>query len=191
MSELIRTAIFGGTFNPIHNGHLAIASAVLEADLTDELWLMVTPQNPWKMNLQLTDDSYRLELTRKATENMAGILASDFEFSLPKPSYTANTLRALDIAFPDRQFILVIGADNWAKFDNWYDHEYIIKNYPIIVYPREGYSLPTISRSNVTLLDCPLHNISSTEIRRRITSGEPLEGLVPDTVIPLLTHQMF
>lgn len=186
MSEPVRTAIFGGTFNPIHNGHLAIASAVLKAGLADELWLMVTPQNPWKRDLRLTPDSYRLKLACKATEDMAGITASDFEFSLPKPSYTANTLRALTEAFPERQFRLVIGADNWAKFDMWYDNGYIIDNFPIIVYPRTGYPLPAADRGDVNILECPLLDISSTGIRNRLAAGESVEGMVPESITPLL-----
>ena len=186
MSEKIRTAIFGGTFNPIHNGHLAVAKGVLEEGLADELWLLVTPQNPWKRNLKLLDDNIRLEMAEAATRDTDGITASDFEFKLPKPSYTANTLRRLDEAFPQRSFSLVIGADNWAKFDIWYDHQFILDNYPVIVYPRDGYALPEAKDGDVHILECPLVNVSSTEIRDKIAAGIPVDDLIPEAVAELL-----
>lgn len=186
MPDRIRTAIFGGTFNPIHNGHLAVARSVLDAGLADGLWLMVTPMNPWKRDQKLTDDDYRLNLARLATHDMDGITASDFEFNLPKPSYTANTLRALSEAFPDRDFILVIGADNWEKFANWYDSRFILDNYSIIVYPRSGYSIENSTGADVHILDCPLWDVSSTQIRERLSQGKPVEGMVPDCILSSL-----
>lgn len=186
MSDKIRTAIFGGTFNPLHNGHLAVARGVLDAGMADELWLMVTPQNPWKVDRVLMDDDFRLQMARKATEDEEGITASDFEFNLPKPSYTATTLRKLIEAYPDREFCLVIGADNWAKFDMWREHLYILDNYTIIVYPRSGYPLPRSDRGDVRILDCPLIDISSTEIRDRLQKGLSVEGLVPEAICGLL-----
>lgn len=186
MSDKIRTTVFGGTFNPIHNGHLAIARSIIEEGLTDELWFMVTPQNPWKANLSLMDDNIRLQMAKTATEGMSRIYVSDFEFSLPKPSYTADTLRSLDTAYPDREFSLAIGADNWEKFDKWYDNGSIIEKYRIIVYPRNGYNMKPTSSPNVTFLQCPLLDISSTEIRERIRNGLPVSGMVPDKLIPML-----
>lgn len=183
---MTRTAIFGGTFNPLHNGHIAVAKGVLEAGLADELWLMVTPQNPWKRNMALMDDNLRFRMAFEATKDIPGIKASDFEFSLPKPSYTAETLRKLSATYPDRQFSLVIGADNWAKFNNWYDYGFILENYPITVYPRDGYPISGIKYGNVHILDCQKIDISSTEIRSRISAGLPIGNLVPKEVEELL-----
>ena len=181
MSKPIRTALFGGTYNPLHNGHLAIAQSVLEQGLADEVWLLVTPCNPWKAGQELLDDRIRYEMVADAVKDIPGICASDFEFSLPKPSYTANTLRRLSADYPDREFILTIGADNWVKFHNWREADFISGNYRIIVYPRKGYNTDNIP-DGVYLLDCPLVDISSTEIRQRVIDGQPIDHLVPQAV---------
>ncbi len=181
MPEPIRTALFGGTFDPIHNGHLAIARSVLEKGLADEVWLLVTPCNPWKKNKKLLDDNIRLEMAAKAVEGISGITVSDYEMHLPIPSYTANTLRKISVDYPDRRFILTIGADNWAKFHNWCESAFILENYPIIVYPREDCPIGLLP-SGVTLLDMPLINISSTEIRQMVKDGDSIEQKVPTSV---------
>ncbi len=181
MSEPIRTALFGGTYNPLHNGHLAIARSVLEQGLADEVWLLVTPCNPWKSDQILLDDRLRYEMVAQAVKEMEGIRASDFEFKLDKPSYTANTLRRISADYPDRRFILTIGADNWVKFSNWRESGFILDNYPIIVYPRQDYPIESLS-GNVTLLDCPLMDVSSTQIRQMVKDGAPINEYVPASV---------
>lgn len=181
MSETIRTALFGGTFNPLHNGHLAIARSVLEQGLADEVWILITPCNPWKKDQALLDDRLRYDMVAQAVKEMDGVRASDYEFKLDKPSYTANTLRRISADYPDREFILTIGADNWVKFHNWKEADFIQNNYPIIVYPRQGYPIESLS-GNVTLLDCPLMDISSTRIRQMVQDGTPINELVPASV---------
>ena len=181
MSEPIRTALFGGTYNPLHNGHLAIAKSVLEQGLADEVWLLVTPCNPWKSDQILLDDRLRYDMVAQAVKEMEGIHASDFEFKLDKPSYTANTLRRISADYPDRRFILTIGADNWVKFNNWRESGFILDNYPIIVYPRQGYEPDTLP-DGVTYLNCPLVNISSTRIRQLVKDGTPINEYVPASV---------
>ena len=181
MSDRIRTALFGGTFNPLHNGHLAIAQSVLEQGLADEVWILITPCNPWKKDQALLDDRLRYDMVAQAVKEMDGVRASDYEFKLDKPSYTANTLRRISADYPDREFILTIGADNWVKFHNWKEADFILKNYPIIVYPRQGYPIENVS-GNVTLLDCPLMDISSTQIRQMVHNGTPINELVPASV---------
>lgn len=181
MSDRIRTALFGGTFNPLHNGHLAIAQSVLEQGLADEVWILITPCNPWKKDQALLDDRLRYNMVAQAVKEMDGVRASDYEFKLDKPSYTANTLRRISADYPDREFILTIGADNWVKFHNWREADFILKNYPIIVYPRQGYPIENVS-GNVTLLDCPLMDISSTQIRQMVHNGTPINELVPASV---------
>lgn len=181
MSDRIRTALFGGTFNPLHNGHLTIVKSVLEQGLADEVWILITPCNPWKKDQALLDDRLRYDMVAQAVKEMDGVRASDYEFKLDKPSYTANTLKRISADYPDREFIITIGADNWVKFHNWKDADYIQDNYPIIVYPRQGYSTETLS-GNVTLLDCPLMDISSTRIRQMVQDGTPINEFVPATV---------
>lgn len=181
MSDRIRTALFGGTFNPLHNGHLAIAQSVLEQGLADEVWILITPCNPWKKDQALLDDRLRYDMVAQAVKEMDGVRASDYEFKLDKPSYTANTLRRISADYPDREFILTIGADNWVKFHNWREADFILKNYPIIVYPRQGYPIENVS-GNVTLLECPLMDISSTQIRQMVRDGAPINELVPASV---------
>ena len=190
MPASIRTALFGGTFDPLHNGHLTIAKSVLEQGLADEVWLLVTPCNPWKKDSKLLDDKLRYDMVADAVKDMEGINASDYEFNLPKPSYSANTLRRISADYPDRQFILTIGADNWTKFNNWRDSNYILENYPIIVYPRKGYKVTGLTPNSV-LLDCPLVNISSTAIRNRIQKGEPIAHLVPAPIARTIAEKGF
>ena len=181
MSKPIRTALLGGTFNPLHNGHLTIARSVLEQGLADEVWILITPCNPWKKDQTLLDDRLRFDMVNEAIKGMEGIQASDYEFNLPKPSYTANTLKRISADYPDREFILTIGADNWVKFHNWREADYIQNNYRIIVYPRQGCDITELP-AGVTLLDSPLENVSSTEIRNLVNKGEPIDHLVPISV---------
>lgn len=172
-----RIAIFGGSFNPIHNGHIALAQAVLEQCRVDEVWLMVSPQNPLKLgDADLLDDNLRLDMAQKALEGIDGIKACDYEFHLPKPSYTWNTLQHLSADYPDHTFILLLGGDNWAHFQRWRHWQDILWHHDIIVYPRDNHP----GTINVPLLD-----ISSTNIRRRVRAGESIKGLVPDSIIPL------
>ena len=163
---MLRTGIYGGSFNPIHKGHIHIAQAALQSGLIDELWLIVSPQNPFKINDELLDDRLRLRLAQTAVKNIAKVEVSDIEFNLPKPSFTYNTLQELRKKYPDREFTLVIGADNWASFPKWYKARTILQSTPIIIYPRkdvsiDGKNLP----ASVTPLSMPLYDVSSTEIR--------------------------
>ena len=181
MSDRIRTALFGGTFNPLHNGHLTIVKSVLEQGLADEVWILITPCNPWKKDQALLDDRLRYDMVAQTVKDLDGVRASDFEFKLDKPSYTANTLRRISAEYPDREFVITIGADNWVKFHNWKEADFIQNNYPIIVYARQGYPIESLS-GNVTLLDCPLMDISSTRIRQMVQDGTPINELVPASV---------
>ena len=181
MYKPIRTALFGGTFNPLHNGHLAIVSSVLEQSLADEVWMLITPCNPWKKDQILLDDRLRYDMVADAVKDIPGIEASDYEFNLSKPSYTADTLRHISADYPDREFILTIGADNWVKFDNWRESDYILSNYHIIVYPRQGYIIDS-TPEGVHLLDCPLMDISSTQIRQMVKDGVSIKENVPASV---------
>lgn len=171
---MIKTGIFGGSFNPIHIGHLALANYLCEYADLDELWFMVSPQNPFKANASdLWDDRLRLELVRLATEGYAKFRASDFEFHLPRPSYMVNTLQKLREAYPDREFILIIGADNWVSFARWKDADIILKHHHILVYPRPDYEIDKHSLpENVQLIPTPLLEVSSTFIRESLKQGK-------------------
>ena len=184
-----QVGIYGGSFNPIHNGHVQLAKHILRLSTLDEIWFMVSPQNPLKPQNELLDDHLRLEMTHTALQKEPKLIACDTEFHLSKPSYTWSTLRHLSTEHPETSFTLIIGADNWLVFNQWAHHEDILRNYEIIIYPRlnapiNKQSLP----HNVHLLDTPLYNISSTEVRRRIQQGEDVNQLIPPEIIPLATR---
>ncbi|MBQ6652104.1 MAG: nicotinate-nucleotide adenylyltransferase [Prevotella sp.] len=179
--------IFGGSFNPIHWGHIRLARQIVGVAELDEVWLMVSPQNPLKRDVNLLDEQLRLQMARKALENEPRIEASDFEFHLPRPSYTWNTLQALNEAYPSIRFSLIIGADNWQLFPRWYRADDIISRYPVIVYPRKGSPIDESALpSSVRLVKTRLYNVSSTEIRRRVREGQSLNRLVPRAIQPLV-----
>ncbi len=182
---MVRTGIYGGSFNPIHNGHIALARQMLNAGLMDEVWFVVSPLNPLKKaQSDLLSDELRLEMTRLALEQEQGMMAQDFEFHLPKPSYTWNTLQAMSAHYPDRQFILIIGADNWELFPRWYHYQDILEHYSLVVYPREGTTIDADSLPpNVKLLNAQLYKVSSTEVRQRIKQGKSVRNLIPPSII--------
>ena len=182
--DKIKTGIYGGSFNPIHNGHIAIARKMTELAGLDEVWLVVSPQNPLKERGDLLDDRLRLEMTRMALAPYPKLKASDFEFALPRPSYMWNTLQALSAAHPDREFTLLIGADNWEVFSRWYHYEDIIAHYPIAIYPRTGSPIDTSTLPpTVRLYDTGLYDISSTEVREKAAHGEDVAQLVPQEIV--------
>lgn len=168
----IKTGIFGGSFNPIHIGHLALANYICEYGGIDELWFMVSPQNPLKQDESLLEDSRRLELVRLATQDYAKFKVSDFEFHLPRPSYTIQLLEALKGTYPEREFTLIIGADNWQLFDRWKESERLLAENKIMVYPRRGIEVREEDLpANVSLVQAPLFEISSTFIRKALQEG--------------------
>lgn len=185
----IRTGIYGGSFNPIHNGHIAIARAMIARVGLDEVWLVVSPQNPLKPAGSLLADEKRLLMAQTAVSAIPGVTATDYEFHLPRPSYMWNTLQSLSRDFPERDFTLLIGADNWAVFHRWFRADDIVAHYPIAIYPRTGYPIDTVSLPpNVKLIDTGLYDISSTQVRELIARGGDITGLVPDSVVPLATQ---
>lgn len=172
--------VLGGSFNPIHNGHIAIAEGVLKSGMVSEVWLMVSPRNPLKQESELMSDQERLDKVRRAVSGLPCIEACDVEFRLPKPSYTYLTMRHLREAFPHNSFALIIGADNWERFALWRNHEELLQNHRIIVYPRKGSKVNTNELpQNVRYLDLPLLDISSTQVRKLISRGEDVSSLVP------------
>lgn len=188
---MIRTGIFGGSFNPIHKGHTALAEQILKQNLVDELWLVVSPQNPLKKDMQLMDDQTRLELAQLAVKNHPSIKVSDFEFHLPRPSYMTDTLKALRNSYPERNFCLIIGADNWLVFDHWFNYQEILKDYSIIVYARQGFPIdPKTLPQNVHLISPMLYPISSTEIRQNLKEETDVSKWLEPEVIERLKKKL-
>ena len=169
-----KIAVFGGSFNPIHVGHVQLAQAVLRLCGVDEVWLMVSPQNPLKQESDLLDDKLRLALAQKALEGVEGVRACDDEFRLPKPSYTWNTLKHLSHDYPSYTFVLLIGGDNWAHFSRWHHWKDILWHHDVVVYPRDSYP---------GTIQVPLLPVSSTDIRRKVKNGEDISHLVPSSII--------
>ena len=183
-----KVGIFGGSFNPIHTGHIALAKSLCEKACLDEVWFMVSPMNPFKKTAtDLLDDQLRLEMVEKALEHEPQLKACDYEFHMPRPSYMYDTLMAMRRDYPDRDFVLLIGGDNWTMFNRWYRWEDILHNFRIIIYPRQG-SYIDISTlpANVRLVETELYNISSTEIRDKISKGEDITHLVPEAIAKLI-----
>lgn len=181
--QKIKTGIYGGSFNPIHNGHIAIAKRMLELAGLDEIWLIVSPQNPLKTVGSLLDDRLRLEMTQRALAPYPQLTASDYEFRLPRPSYMWNTLQRLSADYPEREFTLLIGADNWTVFDRWYHADDIIAHYPIAIYPRTGYPIDTARLpETVKVFDTGLYDMSSTLVRQYISEGKDITSLIPNGI---------
>ena len=173
------TALFFGSFNPIHVGHLIIANTMLQHEGIDEVWLVVSPQNPLKERATLLADHYRLKVC-------------DIEMHLPIPSYTVVTLAALQEKYPDREFCLVMGSDNLASFERWRNYQHILDNYRILVYPRPGSERCKLSsHPSVTMVDVPMIDISSSYIRQQIVAGRDVRYLLPEPVYKYLTEMHF
>lgn len=189
----IRTGIFGGTFNPIHLGHLALANYLCEENWVDELWFLITPQNPFKQEQTLLDNHLRMKMVEAAIADYPRFKASDFEFTLPRPSYTVTTLQKLSETYPDREFVLIIGADNWAAFDKWKSPEEILRNHRILVYPRPGYEInPHELPAQVKAVNTPLLEISSTFIRESIASGKDIRYFLhPEVYRFIKQHHLY
>lgn len=179
-----RIGIFGGSFNPVHIGHIRLARYLRTCDLVDEVWLTLSPQNPLKDAETLISDEHRLAMLRLATTGISEIVVCDIELSMPRPSYTINTLELLSSRCPDCQFKLIIGSDNWLRFEQWREARRIIAEYGVIVYPRPGYVIekPILTR-NVELVAAPMTDISSTQLRRAIAFGEFVDDYMPQSVI--------
>ncbi|MEA4981344.1 MAG: nicotinate (nicotinamide) nucleotide adenylyltransferase [Paludibacter sp.] len=167
-------AIYSGSFNPIHNGHLQLAGYLTDNQLADEVWFVVSPCNPLKEQPTLIDEYLRLDMVILSISGNDKFKASDVEFTMPIPSYTIDTLHRLSELFPEHRFSLVIGSDNALVFDQWKNPEQILNEYDVFVYPRNGYDFQLVAAKypKMQLLDTPIYEISSTEIRGMIRENK-------------------
>ncbi len=190
--KLIKTGLYFGSFNPIHIGHLAIANYMIEYSDLDELWFVVSPQNPLKEKKTLLKDHHRLEMVRLALADDNRFRVSDIEFKLPIPSYTIDTLAYLGEKYPGHEFQLVMGADQLRTFRRWKHAELIAQNYHRLIYPRPGVDPESLkSVPNATVVNAPLMEISSSFIRLAIKDGKDIRHLVPTPAYAYMREMHF
>ncbi|HSH20298.1 MAG TPA: nicotinate (nicotinamide) nucleotide adenylyltransferase [Draconibacterium sp.] len=188
-----KIGLYFGSYNPIHIGHMAIANYMVEFTDIDQLWFVVSPQNPFKKKENLLADYHRLEMVNRAIENDYRFRASNIEFSLPKPSYTIDTLTYLQERYPDHSFNILMGSDNLESFPKWKNFEMIVENYGVIVYPRPGFDSSKIPNfKTVTVAEnAPLMEISSSFIRKAIKEGKDIRHFVPQNAWGYLEEMNF
>jgi nicotinate-nucleotide adenylyltransferase len=188
----MKAGLFFGSFNPIHIGHLAIARQMVQFDDIDQLWFVVSPQNPLKNTNDMLSDHHRLEMVKLAIKGDFRFRASDIEFNLPKPSYTINTLTYLRQKYPTNEFVIIMGADNFVHITKWKDYETLIKEYRFLIYPRPGIILSKLDlKGNFTLVDSPLMEISSTQIRQAISEKKDTSHLLTPSVLQYIEEMNF
>ncbi|MGE4569497.1 MAG: nicotinate (nicotinamide) nucleotide adenylyltransferase [Bacteroidales bacterium] len=189
-----KTGLFFGSFSPIHIGHMAVANYMAVCTDLEELWFVVSPQNPLKPSNQLWEEAFRLDLVKKAVEGIPFFAVCDLEFSLPRPSYTINTLNALSEQYPDRTFVLVMGSDGLAQFSQWKSADQIVSRYSRYIYPRydsepTGLASGAMMIPNATVVQAPRIEISSTFIRESLALQRDVRCFVPESIWPLLRER--
>lgn len=191
----MKVGLFFGSFNPIHIGHLILANYVLDYSSLDELWFVVSPQNPLKDKKTLLGDYYRLEMVELAIKNYPKLKASNIEFSLPKPSYTIDTLTYLKEKFPNDEFSILMGEDNLLSLPKWKNAEVLVENYSILVYPRIFDSAGEVpvyqNHKNITKISAPIIELSATQIRQMLKEGKNPRAMLPPEVFQYLDRTGF
>ena len=190
-----KVGLFFGSFNPIHIGHLILANYILENSDMAELWFVVSPQNPFKDKKTLLNDHNRLDMVQLSVKNYPKMRASNVEFSLPKPSYTIDTLTYLKEKYPDHSFALIMGEDNLKGLPKWKNAEILIENHQIIVYPRifegEKQDNEYLKHDNISMVNAPIIELSATEIRNMIKNGKNVRPMLPPEVYEYLDGSNF
>lgn len=190
-----KVSLFFGSFNPIHIGHLILANYILENSDMAELWFVVSPQNPFKDKKALLNDHNRLDMVQLAVKNYPKMRVSNVEFSLPKPSYTIDTLTYLKEKYPDHSFALIMGEDNLKGLPKWKNSDKLIENYQIIVYPRlfagEKQENEYLKHENISMVNAPIIELSATEIRNMIKNGKNVRPMLPPEVFEYLDGSNF
>jgi nicotinate-nucleotide adenylyltransferase len=180
----MKVGLYFGSFNPIHHGHLIIANYMLQHSDLDQVWLVVSPQNPFKQSASLLNAYHRLALVQLAIEAEPKLKASDIEFRLPQPSYTVNTLAYLQEKYPSHEFAIIMGSDSFENLAKWKNYEYILQHCPIYVYKRPGHEVKnTFANANIIVQEAPFLQISATYIRNSIRQGRSIRYLVPEKVL--------
>ena len=178
----MKIGLFFGSFNPIHHGHLMVASFIANHTDLQQVWLVVSPQNPHKTQSSLLNEYDRLHLAQLAIEDDTQIKVSDIEFKLPKPSYTIDTLTYLQEKYPQHQFYVIMGSDSFQNLPKWKNFETLVKNYQFIVYRRPGFEIHEKYGADVTYLEAPMLELSATLIRNNCKDGITIRYLVPEGV---------
>lgn len=189
-----RIGILGGSFNPVHLGHIQLADYIVQTTPLTAVWLMLSPRNPLKQYpADMPTDARRMDMLRIAAEASHRLEATDIELSMPRPSYTIDSLRRLRSLHPDADFSLVIGSDNWLVFEQWRDWQSIIAEFSPVIYPRPGYPVdPDTLPAGVTLVSAPMLDISSTQLRQAIASGLDMNLFLPAGVMDyILTNNLY
>jgi len=179
----MKVGLYFGSFNPIHIGHLIIANHIVNNAEVDEVWFVVSPQNPLKESSSLLNEQHRYSLVKIAIEDEKKLKASSVEFSMPKPSYTIDTLIYLSEKFKQHHFTLIIGSDSYLNFEKWKNYKQILLNYNILIYPRPSFQIKENLPSSVKIVEAPLLEISSTQIRKHIKNNKSIRYLVTDKVL--------
>ncbi len=180
-----KIGLYLGTFNPIHHGHITLANYFANNTDLDEVWVVLTPQNPFKKNHNLIQDNHRLEMANNTFNHLKNIKVSDIEFKLDKPNYTIDTINRLSEDFPNKQFTLLIGEDNLANFHHWKDYSKILEVVEVFVYPRTtttNVDNELINNKKIKILDAPKIEISSDEIRKKMKEGVDIKSYLPKVV---------
>lgn len=178
----MKIGLYFGSFNPVHNGHLIIANHIINTTELNQVWFIVSPQNPFKNTSSLLNEANRLFLVNEAINGENKLRASGVEFKLPRPSYTVDTLAYLTEKYPQHEFVVIMGSDSFSNLSKWKNYEVIIKNHEIYIYNRLGFPVNNTINANIVVLDAPLIEISSTRIRELIAQKKSIRFLVPDIV---------
>lgn len=192
MIPLAQIGVFGGSFNPVHCGHTMLASWLAQFTQLQQVWMLLSPENPLKVH-GAAGETHRMNMLRMAIGNDPLLKPCDIELHLPRPSYTIHTLRELRQLYPQYRFRLIIGSDNWQIFDQWRDHDELLRDFTPIIYPRPGYDIdPTTLPPGVTLVNAPVVDVSSTMIRQAIADGKNMNHFLPAGVYTYIkSHNLY